>query len=277
MNKNVIINRSERIADAMEDFRLSSLEAQKNYTASSIRLARQAGTDKPLLFYTQELTRNFKDPADPFRQQQIIRVFTPSNFTAVSDSTLEKKFKDTLLAHKPQIETYNPLSDIHSQEMNLFIDEPTAQFIEDIGISISGLSEDFASLESVPATPFMDDVAKGAAELKKELRAVNARLLLLREEMVTHFDQHLDPAKVSDDVFSAALAVESLPSAYIQSYLSLKEQKDMLVSKLSQISSLIFQETRSRITLPSTLENVYEDISAGSALLPDLSESTQAQ
>ena len=67
----------------------------------------------------------------------------------------------------------------------------------------------------------------GLRELK-ELRALNARLLLLREEMVTHFDQHLDPAKVSDDVFAAALAVESVPSAYIQSYLSLKEQKDML-------------------------------------------------
>ena len=78
---------------------------------------------------------------------------------ASADVALERKFKDTILAHKSVITDYSPLTDIHSDAMGLFVDEDTATFLSDIGINVDGLGEDFLGIESVSATPYMEEVA----------------------------------------------------------------------------------------------------------------------
>ena len=79
MNENFIIDLPERIDDRIEDFKLSAAEEEKNYTTAKIKLCREPETDRPLLFYSQELIRNFKDPYDQFGKRHLIKVFTPSN------------------------------------------------------------------------------------------------------------------------------------------------------------------------------------------------------
>ena len=149
--KNVVIDIPDRIDQDIEDFKLDAIDDEKNYTASRIKLCRDPENEKPILFYSQELSRNFKNPNDPFSKRHIIKTFTPENIEAVADVTVEHKFKDTLLAHKDFVWDYNPLSDIHSGSMNLFMDEDTAGFMEDVGIRTDGMAEDFQSLESVEA------------------------------------------------------------------------------------------------------------------------------
>ena len=176
MNENFIIDLPERIDDRIEDFKLGAAEEEKNYTTAKIKLCREPETDRPLLFYSQELVRNFKDPYDPFSKRHLIKVFTPSNHQAVADTSLEGKFKDTVLAHKDRILDYSPLTDIHSHDMNLFIDEDTAQFMDDVGINVEGMGEDFQSIESVSASPFHEEVSYDAMELKRELHSLEERL-----------------------------------------------------------------------------------------------------
>ena len=147
MNKNVIIDVPERIDQDIEDFRIDAVDDENNFTVSRIKLCRDPENEKPILFYSQELARNFKNPNDPFSKRHIIKTFTPENIGAIADTTVEHKFKDTLLAHKDFVRDYNPLTDIHSNTMNLFMDEDTATFIEDVGVRVDGLSEDFQGLE----------------------------------------------------------------------------------------------------------------------------------
>tara|TARA_B100001105_G_scaffold250178_1_gene238125 strand:- start:550 stop:1089 length:540 start_codon:yes stop_codon:yes gene_type:complete len=168
--KNVVIDIPDRIDQDIEDFKLDAIDDEKNYTASRIKLCRDPENEKPILFYSQELSRNFKNPNDPFSKRHIIKTFTPENIEAVADVTVEHKFKDTLLAHKDFVWDYNPLSDIHSGSMNLFMDEDTAGFMEDVGIRTDGMAEDFQSLESVEATPFMEDISLDATRLKNDLK-----------------------------------------------------------------------------------------------------------
>ena len=80
----------------------------------------------PVVFYSQELNRNFKNPDDPFGKRHVIKTFTPDNAMASADTALELKFKDAILAHCKSINDYSPLTDIHSNEMDLFIDDQTA-------------------------------------------------------------------------------------------------------------------------------------------------------
>ena len=254
MENNVIIDTEEKLDQDIEDFRIDALDDEKNYTASKIKLCRDPDDESPILFYSQELSRNFKNPQDPFSKRHIIKTFTADNAEAVADVTVEHKFKDTLLAHKDFVWDYNPLSDIHSGSMSLFMDETTAGFLEDIGVRTDGVAEDFQSLESVSATPFMEEVSLDSTRLKNELKDLRGRLHILKDEMASEFDLWVDIKTLSDDAFEECLSVETVSQGLVQTYLALKEQIDALKAKLGEVNKTVFSETKSKITLPKIIK-----------------------
>ena len=254
MNENFVIDLPDRIDDRIEDFKLGAEEDEKNYTTSKIKLCREPETDKPLLFYSQELIRNFKDPHDPFGKRHLIKVFTPSNHQAVADTSLESKFKDTVLAHKDRIIDYSPLTDIHSHDMNLFIDEDTAQFMDDVGINVDGMGEDFQSIESVSASPFHEEVSFDAMELKKELHLLEGRLSEVKRMMADDFEEYTDPQLLTNEEFNERLPKENISSSLTQRYLSTIEQISRLKSQLGELSSAVFNEVSTIIKLPKAME-----------------------
>ena len=254
MKPTVTIDRPERIDEDIQDFRLNRMDRKENYTASRIRLTRNPETEEPYLFYTQELTRNHKAPHDPFGRRHLIKVFTPSNLEAVADTTLEHKFEDTILAHKDKIPDYSPLTDIHSQSMNLFLDEDTATFLEDVGVQVDGLSEDFQGIKSVEANPYLEDIADDAIHLKRRLADLRGKFAHLKRAMGSEFDPPVDVSTLSEVEFEQRLAQETLADSYIQSYLALKEQIDDLKSKVGAVSKIVFSETAAKIRLPKRLE-----------------------
>jgi len=254
MKNNVIIDTEERLDQNIEDFRIDTLDDEKNYTASRIKLCRDPDDESPILFYSQELSRNFKNPQDPFNKRHIIKTFTADNAEAVADVTVEHKFKDTLLAHKDFVWDYNPLSDIHSGSMSLFMDETTAGFLEDIGVRTDGMAEDFQSLESVEATPFMEEVSLNSTRLKNELKDLRGRLHIVKDEMASEFDLWVDVKTLSDEAFEERLSVETVSQGLVQTYLALKEQINDLNAKLGEVNMTVFSETKSKITLPKIIK-----------------------
>jgi len=255
---NVIIDTPARLDEDIEDFKIDAVDDEKNFTVSRVKLCREPDSDKPILFYTQKLSRNFKNPRDPFGKRQIIKAFTPSNFEAVGDTALEKKFTDTVLAHKSEIDDYSPLTDIHSQKMNLFLDEDTAVFLDDIGINVDGFSEDFQSIESVSASPFMEEIAGDAAKLKKELNEFRRDLIIVKQQMADDFKEYLDPNMATEDEFAEALSRENVPADLIKNYLKFKEKINKLESQLGEVSNAVFKETAAKIKLPGmgNVENI---------------------
>ena len=247
---NVVIDIPARLDEDIEEFKIDAVEDEKNFTVSRVKLCRDPNSDKPILFYTQELSRNFKDPRDLFGKRHIIKAFTPSNFEAIADITLEKKFTDTILAHKKEIEDYSPLTDIHSQKMNLFLDEDTAVFLSDIGVNVDGFSEDFQSIESVSASPFMEEIAGDARQLKMELAEFRRDLIVVKQQMADEFKEYLDPNLVGEDEFTEALARENVSAALVKTYLTVKEKISKLESQLGEVSNTVFKETAAKIKLP---------------------------
>jgi len=252
--ENVIIDIPERIDSDIEDFKIGAVDDEQNFTTARIKLCREPENDQPILFYTQELNRNFKRPADPFGRRHIIKTFTPANLEAIADTTLEHKFKDTVLAHKDSVWDYSPLSDIHSEKMNLFMDENTATFMSDIGVNVDGLGEDFQSMESVESTPFMDEVSLDATRLKNELKDLKGKFLIVKEQMADEFSEYVDPRTLTGDEFDTRLAREKGSDGLVQSFLVLKEQITELEARLGQVRDTVFSETRTRIKLPKLIE-----------------------
>jgi len=251
MNKNVVIDRGDRLEDEIEGFKLDAVDEEKNYTAARLRLCRDPENRQPVLFYSQELSRNFKDPQDPFGKRHLIKVFTPGQFQAAADETITGKFQDTLLAHKSAIPDYSPLTDIHSTKMNLFIDEETAEFLEDVDVRVDGLSEDYQGIESVSSTPYMEDIARDASQLKRELAHLKGKYEVVKEQLADAFEEYVNPKTVSDEVFGEALAREGkVPQKLVQSYLVLKERMQELESQLGQFQAAVFNETATKIRLP---------------------------
>ena len=251
---NVIIDIPERIDSDMEDFKIGAVDDEQNFTTARIKLCREPENDQPILFYSQELSRNFKRPNDPFGRRHIIKTFTPANLEAVADTTLEHKFKDTLLAHKDTVWDYSPLTDIHSQKMNLFLDEDTATFMSDIGVNIDGLGEDFQSMESIESTPFMDEVSLDATRLKNELHDLRGKMWIVKDQMADEFSEYVNPGTMTSAEFDTRLAREKVSESLVQTYLMLKEQISGLESQLGQVRNTVFSETRTRIKLPKLIE-----------------------
>jgi hypothetical protein len=94
--------------------------------------------------------------------------------------------------------------------------------------------------------------------LKSELRQLQAKYLLVKEEMAKEFENNIDPRVVSDEVFARALAHENVSQGYVQTYLNLREQIKELEDKLNELNSIVFSETSSKIKLPKLLEGQYE-------------------
>jgi len=254
MDNNLIIDFPDRIEDDLEDFKLDNLDAESNYTAAKIKVTRDPESGTPLIFYSQELARNFKDTSDKFGKRHIIKAFTPANMEAVADTTLERKFSDTILAFKTEIPDYSPLSDIHSEKMKLFMDEDSATFLSDIGINIEGLGEDFSGLQSVSASPYMEDIAYNASQLKTELAELRGKYMLIKIQMADSFENEADPQKMSDADFAECMTREQVNEGLIQAYLAFKEKIAQLESKLGIVSSEIFNETKTKIRLPKSIE-----------------------
>ncbi len=255
----LIIDTPERIENDIEDFKLDCVDDQKNYTATKIKLCRDPDNNKPILFYSQELTRNFRDQNDLFGKRHVIKVFTPSNLTAIVDSTLENKFNDTVLAFKNQIHDYAPLTDIHSEKMNLFMDDETATFISDVGINIDGFGDDFTEMESVESNNFLEDLSENASRLKSELFDLKKQLFNIKTAIIDSTNFNLNTKILTDEQFDTLIANTTISERLIQPYLSLKEQIKNIETKLSQVNNAVFSETRDKITLPRSLEGkVYE-------------------
>ena len=256
MNKNVVIDRSDRLEDDIEGFKLDAVDEEKNYTAARLRVCRDTENHQPVLFFSQELSRNFKDPRDPFGKRHLIKVFTPGQFAAAADEVVTAKFQDTILAHQSKVPDYSPLTDIHSAKMNLFLDEDTAQFLEDVDVRMDGLSEDFQGIESVSASPFMEDIARDATQIKRELAHLKGKYEVVKQQLADGFEEYVDP-KVSDEVFGEALAREGKVSrGLVQSYLSIRERMQELESQLGQFQAAVFNETAPKIRLPRAIESL---------------------
>ena len=264
MNKNVVIDRGDRLEDEIEGFKLNAVDEEMNYTAARLRLCRDAENRQPVLFYSQELSRNFKDQQDPFGKRHLIRAFTPGQFQAAADEAITGKFQDTILAHKGKIPDYSPLTDIHSTRMNLFVDEETCQFLEDSDIRIDGLAEDFQGIESVSATPFMDEIARDATQIKRELNQLRGKYEVVKEQLADEFQQYVDPKTASDEVFGEALARENkIPQRLVQSYLAIRERMQELEAQLGQVQSAVFNETAPKIRLPRAVESLSPAMAVG--------------
>ncbi len=253
--KNVVIDLAPRLDDEIEGFKLDAVDDEQNYTVARLRLCRDSENREPVLFYSQELSRNFKNPQDPFGKRHLIRAFTPGQFQAAADEVVTGKFQDTLLAHKTAIPDYSPLSDIHSTKMNLFLDEDTAQFLEDVDVRIDGLSEDFQGIESVSATPYIENIALDATQLKRELAGLKGKYAVIKGQLADELQEYMDPKTVSDEVFGEVLARQGhMPPALVQSYLSIRDRMSELENQLGQFQAAVFNETAPKIRLPRAVE-----------------------
>lgn len=242
---NVVIDIPQRIDGDIEDFKIDAVEEEKNFTSSRIRVCRDPEKETPVIFYTQELNRNFKNPTDQFGRRFVLKTFTPNNAMASADTALENKFGDTVLAHKERIHDYSPLTDIHSQKMNLFIDDESATYLSDVGINIDGLGEDFQGIESVEATPFMEDIAMDTERLKSELWGLQRGMKLVKDEMMKEVGDNY----FGDD-FEQWLSIHKISNGLVQKYLSAKEKIDKLEEQLRLASNVVFDETKTKIRLP---------------------------
>jgi hypothetical protein len=173
---------------------------------------------------------------------------------ASADIALERKFKDTVLAHKAVITDYSPLTDIHSNDMALFMDEDTATYLSDVGVNVDGLGEDFTGIESVTATPYMEEVAIDVGKLKAEKWDLDREMAKVKEQIKLEIGLKNDSLSFSEADFNELLAAHRVSERIVQKYLSLCERIRQIQALLGQASDVVFSETKTRIRLPARID-----------------------
>ena len=256
----VVIDTPERLPQDIEEFRLDCLDREKNFTLSKLKLTRDPETEEPRLFYSQQLIRNFKDDTDPLNRKMFIKAFTPSNIDAAYDTTLDQKYTDSLLAYKPVISDYNPLSDIHSQEMRLFIDDETATFLSDSDVSIDALKDDFLGIESVDATPYHIDLGHDSSRLKQELSEHVSKMGSLKNEMQKEFSNGVNLAGLNNEEFERIIANNHMSTGLVQTYMSLKDRINTIKARIGELNEELITDTRLQVRLPRLRSDSYATI-----------------
>ena len=256
----VVIDTPDRIQQDTEEFKLDCLDREKNFTLSKLKLTRDPETEEPRLFYSQQLIRNFKDDTDPLNRKMFIKAFTPSNIDAAYDTTLDQKYTDSLLAYKPVISDYNPLSDIHSQEMRLFIDDETATFLSDSDVSIDALKDDFLGIESVDATPYHIDLGHDSSRLKQELSGHISKMTSLKIEMQKEFSNGINLIDLNNEEFENLISNNHSSSGLVQTYLSLKDRINTIKARIGELNEELITDTRLQVRLPRLRSDSYATI-----------------
>jgi hypothetical protein len=77
--------------------------------------------------------------------------------------------------------------------------------------------------------------------------------------MASEFDLWVDVKTLTDDAFEECLAVETVSQGLVQTYLALKEQIEALKAKLGEVNKTVFEETKSKITLPKLIKETSID------------------
>lgn len=78
-------------SDSIPDKEIPYIAFKPSFTCNSrevrnnVKKCRDPMCDKPILFYSQELSRNFRNPKDRFGKRHILKAFTPSNIAASAD------------------------------------------------------------------------------------------------------------------------------------------------------------------------------------------------
>ena len=126
--------------------------------------------------------------------------------------------------------------------------------MDDVGINVDGMGEDFQSIESVSASPFHEEVSYDSMHLKRELRSLDIKLSEVKRKMADEFGEYADPQIITDEEFNEKLANENISSSLTQDYLSIVEQINGLKSQLGELSSAVFSEISTKIKLPKAME-----------------------
>jgi hypothetical protein len=258
MQSNLKVNREDKISQDIEDFKLNCLDEKKNYSTGKLKVTRDAKTEKPLLFYTQEMVRNNRAESDPFSHRQTIKIFSPSNLEAAADSALEFKYKDTLPGLKTSIPDYGAMTDISSSKMMLFADENTCEFMENVGISVESLGDDFTSIESVPASPFVEGISRDTTHLKQQLQVKKTQLDTVKSSIMDEVD--FDLSGLCDDEFHMRIVQEKISDHLIQNYLWMREQVGSLEERIQTLNREVYKENSTKIKLPERIKEVNFDI-----------------
>ncbi|MBD3353611.1 MAG: hypothetical protein GF364_19160, partial [Candidatus Lokiarchaeota archaeon] len=101
---NLVIDKAERLEREIESFKIDAVEQEKNLTSARIRVCRDPKNFSPVIFYQQELNRCFRHPEDPLARRVLLKAFEPGNVNASTDTALELKFNDAMLAHQSRID-----------------------------------------------------------------------------------------------------------------------------------------------------------------------------
>ena len=250
---NLVIDTPQRLEQQIESFKIDAVEQEKNLTSARIRVCRDPGRHTPVIFYQQELNRCFRHADDPLQRRIVLKAFEPNNVNASTDTALEFKFNDAVLAHQSRIDDYSPLTDIHSDQMNLFIDEESATFLADAGIDVDNVGGEFQQIESVAATPFMQQVAGDVHALKVQLADVEKNIGEIKAQMLSEIGIE---GPVEQDRFEQLISQHDVSVGLVQRYLMYKERCDKLRAELNQASDAVFSETKTMIKLPARIHGL---------------------
>jgi hypothetical protein len=100
----------------------------------------------------------------------------------------------------------------------------------------------------------MEDISLDATNLKNELKDLQGRMWIIKDQMSDEFSDWIKPKTLTNDEFDEKLVVEKVSEGLVQTYLSLKEQISQLKAKLGEVNMTVFEETKFKIKLPKIIE-----------------------
>ena len=197
------------------------------------------------LVRSRNIQRPIHNPSDTFSHAKLYSPTkaTSESIAAVTMVVQEKKVADTVLPYERNVKEYNPESDVVSDNNVLIVDRNAADMIENIGLNMEGISNEYEGIESIAPNVYQSNLVDDIVVIKRDIRDVMSRISMLMQ-------YYRSRGELSGEVYSIrqlySIENESLPVDLA------RELADFsgLYGKYMELQRVIINETAERIKIP---------------------------
>lgn len=177
---------------------------------------------------------------------QSYRTFPIEYAKGIFDTGVKDRIGDVSFPFEDDIRYFGPLSDIKSDNMQVFMPEDVAELLDDGGVNLDLMDEELSGIESIPASEEQVEMGKTTENYRDQIQALQRQLIVQRFKVLDIYPKWKN-LYGKDLVAKIAREGEGVEcTEYIKLYRRLQDAKD----KIDVFSARIVSETLPRIYVP---------------------------
>lgn len=257
-HKNILYAENPHDLEMQVDFYIGDLiDREKNGYFETLSTA-ITPKGQEILILGKSSTRLFKHDDDFVPDiPEMEKPISIDNADSIGDLSLNSRMKNILFptVGVKEVELFGPISDIHSEEMGMFVTDRAAEIIDSRGVNLEAIDEELIDMESVEPSKGQLKIAGHVTERRRTVHRVKQQLHQTRLKLADKFVDECSMTLVPIECRNAVLALEH-PGNLGKDYLMLHDKLKDLTSDIDNMAHEVVHESSEKIHVPEIFQGI---------------------